>query len=61
MKEVKKLSIRTKNLPLTEVDKFDENSDDKYIRELKYNRRTTIGNLWSGEAERYFIQNAPEI
>lgn len=41
-------------------DKFDENSDDKYIRELKSIVERN-GNLWSGEAERYFIQNAPEI
>lgn len=60
MKEVKKLSIRTKKFPLTEVDKFNENSDDKYIRELKSIVERN-GNLWSGEAERYFIQNAPEI
>ena len=35
-------------------------SDDEYIRELKSIVERN-GNLWSAEAERYFIQNAPEI
>ena len=56
----KKIVYTHKKFPLTEVDKFDENSDDKYIRELKSIVERN-GNLWSGEAERYFIQNAPEI
>jgi hypothetical protein len=56
----KKIVYTHKKFPLTEVDKFDEKADDKYIKELK----TIVernGNLWSAEAERYFIQNAPEI
>ena len=56
----KKIVYTHKKFPLTEVDKFDENSDDKYIRELKSIVERN-GNLWSAEAERYFIQNAPEI
>ena len=56
----KKIVYTHKKFPLTEVDKFDENSDDEYIRELKSIVERN-GNLWSAEAERYFIQNAPEI
>lgn len=59
LKEVKNC-LYAQKFPLTEVDKFDENSDDEYIRELKSIVERN-GNLWSAEAERYFIQNAPGI
>lgn len=56
----KKIVYTHKKFPLTEVDKFDEKDENKYIGELKKIVERN-GNLWSAEAERYFIQNAPEI
>ena len=42
----KKIVYTHKKFPLTEVDKFDENSDDEYIRELKSIVERN-GKLWS--------------
>lgn len=56
----KKIVYTHKRFPLTEVDKIGEKSDNKFINELKPILRRH-GDLWSGEAERYFLQNAPVI
>lgn len=56
----KKIVYTHKRFPLTEVDKIGEKSDNKFIDELKPILKRH-GDLWSGEAERYFLQNAPVI
>lgn len=56
----KKIVYTHKKFPLTEVDKIGEKSDNKFISELKPILERH-GDLWSDEAERYFLQNAPVI
>lgn len=56
----KKIVYTHKKFPLTEVDKIGQKSDNKFIKELK-RILERHGDLWSGEAERYFLQNAPVI
>ena len=57
----KKLMYTTKNLPLVAIEDFAERgADDPFYRELaaicaRHN------NLWNAEAERYVLENAPEI
>lgn len=56
----KKIVYTHKKFPLTEVDKIGEKSDNEFINELKLILERH-GDLWSDEAERYFLQNAPVI
>lgn len=56
----KKIVYTHKKFPLTEVDKIGEKSDNEFINELKLILESH-GDLWSDEAERYFLQNAPVI
>ena len=57
----KKLMYTTKNLPLVAIEEFAERgAEDPFYRELaaicaRHN------NLWNAEAERYVLENAPEI
>lgn len=56
----KKIVYTHHKYPVIEVDKIGEISENNFIKGLK-----TIlakhGYLWSGEAERYFMNNAPDI
>ncbi|HJC51373.1 MAG TPA: zinc-binding dehydrogenase [Candidatus Anaerostipes avistercoris] len=56
----KKIVYTHHKFPMMEVDKVGEISENNFIKGLK-----TIlakhGYLWSGEAERYFMENAPDI
>ncbi|HIX68440.1 MAG TPA: zinc-binding dehydrogenase [Candidatus Anaerostipes excrementavium] len=56
----KKIVYTHHKFPLTQVDKVDEISENKFIEGLKPILKRH-GYLWSGEAERYFMENAPKI
>ena len=56
----KKIVYTHHKFPLTQVDKIDEISENKFIEGLKPILKRH-GYLWSGEAERYFMENAPKI
>lgn len=56
----KKIVYTHHKFPLIEVDKIDEISENEFIEGLKPILEK-YGHLWSAEAERYFISNAPKL
>lgn len=56
----KKIVYTHHKFPLTELDNLAQKDDNKFINELK-EIVERHGNLWSSEAEKYFLENAPEI
>lgn len=56
----KKIVYTHHKFPLTEVDKIEKIGENKFIEDLKPILEQH-GNLWSAEAERYFISNAPKL
>ena len=57
----KKIVYTQHKCPMFEVDKIDEISDNEFSMNLKTDFWKKNGYLWSVEAERYFMNEAPDI
>lgn len=56
----KKICYSQKRYPLTSVDAFGQNDNTEFTAKLQEIIREQ-GGIWSREAEKYFLENAPEI
>lgn len=56
----KKVVYTHKRFPLVEVDKLNEIGENNFVTSLQSILEKS-GNFWSAEAERYFLDHAPEI